>query len=311
MRGAATAITGVLLCAVCLAGFWQLRQQLSPQPDKPAFATILSTPFLSVTPPPAFSPLPPQKTSPTADSAPKIAIIIDDLGNQRESDLRALNLHRDITLAILPFSVHGKKLAEMALQEGKEIMLHAPMEPISHLAGRDGLRRTMTETQLRQSLQAMLDSLPPVKGVNNHMGSALTQEQAPMDLVMEELSRRHLYFIDSRTSPRSVALKSARRHSVPSDRRDVFLDHQRDKKSIEREFQRLVQLAHKRGHAIAIGHPYPETLGFLESALPELEQMGVRLVTTSQLLQTEAYAKALTPDTESARQRPQASPKSI
>jgi polysaccharide deacetylase 2 family uncharacterized protein YibQ len=234
-------------------------------------------------PSPAVNPLP-HEPLPQELPQPAIAIIIDDLGNQWQYSQRALALHKDITLAILPFSPFGERLAQLAEYHGREVILHAPMEPLAHPAWRDGLRRGMSEQELRHSLANMLDNLPTVRGVNNHMGSALTQERTPMDWVMRELAQRDLYFIDSRTSPGSQALASARQHAIPSARRDVFLDNVRSPDAILAQFNTLVRLAHKRGQAIAIGHPYPETLAVLEQTLPQLGERGVRLVPASHLL---------------------------
>lgn len=171
-----------LLCIGVLTTFNHLRQQLGePRPVASAENHI----SLFATTKPAFSPLP-APTSPV----PAIAIIIDDLGEQWQAGKRAIELPGDITLAILPFSTHGRRLAEIALQQGREVMLHAPMEPLSHPAWRDGLTRSMTKSELRRELHRMLGSLPLIRGVNNHMGSALTQEREAMDWVMAELAPR-------------------------------------------------------------------------------------------------------------------------
>lgn len=242
----------------------------------PAATTLLPQPL----PPPAASPL----LDPPQTPRPAIAIIIDDLGNHWRHSKKTLDLKGDITLAILPFSPFGNRLAQLAEARGREVILHAPMEPLAHPAWRDGLRRNMTEQELRRSLTGMLDSLPTVRGVNNHMGSALTQERVPMNWVMYELAQRGLYFIDSRTSPRSQALLSARQHDIPSARRDVFLDNVRTPAAIRTQFNTLIRLAHKRGQAIAIGHPYPETLAVLEQELSRVDGLGVDLVPVSHLL---------------------------
>lgn len=266
-----------------LAAFALLRQLAMEHQQDQAATAIVTTPTLP-------SPLPPPTVlaadiSPvTEPAAPAIAIIIDDLGNQWRHSKRTLDLPGEITLAILPFSPFGTRLAALAEHQGREVILHAPMEPLAHPAWRDGLRRDMSEAELRHALLQMLEALPTVRGVNNHMGSALTQERVAMGWVMEELAPRDLYFIDSRTSPSSQALASARDRTIPSARRDVFLDNVRSPAAIRRQFDLLIRLAHQRGRAIAIGHPYPETLAFLEDMLPQLEQFGVRLVPASHLL---------------------------
>ena len=282
MRRGLALLSWGLLCIGVLTTFNHLRQQLGePHPVASTENSVALFPTVK----PAFSPLP-EPVSPR----PAIAIIIDDLGEQWQAGKRTIELHSDITLAILPFTTHGRRLAEIALQQGREVMLHAPMEPLSHPAWRNGLTRGMTEMELRGELQRMLDALPPISGVNNHMGSALTQEREMMDWVMAELAPRGLFFIDSRTTPASRALSAAQAHAIPSARRDIFLDNVRTEDAIAQQFHALLKLARERGQAIAIGHPYPETLNFLEKALADLDD--VRLVPVSHLLTTPTEAQA-------------------
>lgn len=308
-RGLTLALWAAIGIAV-LTGTTHLRQRLIEHQQSVATPTAPLDPapvvtwgeFTAVpekTLPPAFSPVPQLQQEPPP---PAIAIIIDDLGNQWLQSKRTLDLPGDITLAILPFSPFSQRLAELAEQQGREVILHAPMEPLAHPAWRDGLRRNMSEKEMRSALAQMLDALPTVRGVNNHMGSALTQEVTPMNWIMSELGQRDLYFIDSRTSPSSQALKSARRSAIPSARRDVFLDNVRNPQAIGRQFNTLIRLAHQRGYAIAIGHPYPETLAFLEQKLAELNELGVQLVPASHLLDRPAMI-----DTAATRYRHESS----
>lgn len=306
MRRTLTLTIGALLCCGGVGAFILLRQlaiehqqgQLAAtEPLSQAVAASAPTlPLARPAPPPAANPL--SAPPPQTPLAPAIAIIIDDLGNQWQYSKRVLDLRGDITLAILPFSPFAERLAKLAAHTDREVILHAPMEPLAHPAWHDGLHRKMNETELRRALAKMLDTLPTVRGVNNHMGSALTQERRPMDWVMDELRQRGLYFIDSRTSPGSQALASARQSAIPSARRDVFLDNVRTQEAIHLQFNTLIRLAHQRGQAIAIGHPYPETLAFLEQTLDQLDELGVRLVPASHLLNapvTEATADRDTP----------------
>lgn len=218
------------------------------------------------------------------DKLPKIAIIIDDLGYQLGAGKRSVFLQGSVTLAVLPFSPYASQLAQLALEQDKELMLHAPMEPESHPSWHGGLDTLMDEKAMRNELSLMLASLPTVSGMNNHMGSALTQRSEVMAWVMDELAQRGLYFIDSRTSPLSKAYEQAQLATLPSAKRDIFLDNERSESAIARQFDKLLSKARKAGSAIAIGHPYPETLLFLENALLTLEQSGVQLVPISELL---------------------------
>ncbi|MBX2808734.1 MAG: divergent polysaccharide deacetylase family protein [Cellvibrionaceae bacterium] len=242
----------------------------------------------------AFSRPPVADTGATvATATAQIAIIIDDIGYNREYAHNALNLPGDLTYAVIPHTPNAQWFATEAEKRQKEIILHAPMSPINaevHLQD-DVLNAQMDKTRFREVLDQALDSLPSVSGLNNHMGSLLTQKEQPMAWLMQVLNQRQLYFIDSRTTADSVAWHIARQHQIPALRRDVFLDHQRDPAFIEAQFKQLIRLAKNRGYAIGIGHPYPETLGFLARQIPQLARDNIELVTTSKIV--EQYAEPL------------------
>ena len=131
-----------------------------------------------------------------------------------------------------------------------------------------------------------LDFLPQVRGVNNHMGSLLTQSPLRMQWLMEEIKNREgLYFVDSFTSMRSVAWRVAESNRLPSARRDVFLDASREPELIRAQFEVLLQRARKNGFAVAIADPYPETVAFLEQRLATLDDAGVELLPVSRLIE--------------------------
>lgn len=215
----------------------------------------------------------------------QLAIIIDDIGYNLALGKRTTDLPGDFTLAVLPFTPHGSELAQRAHQRGKEIMLHAPMSNHhNYPLGRGGLVSGMQRAELLAVLRQNLASIPHVRGVNNHMGSQLTEQAEPMRWVMEELKMRRLYFVDSRTSARTQALMVAQAIQLPSRKRDVFLDDERTRDNIDYQLRRALELAQRQGSAIAIGHPYPETLAALEQLQPLLDYYQVRLVKASQLM---------------------------
>ncbi|HHQ13449.1 MAG TPA: divergent polysaccharide deacetylase family protein [Chromatiales bacterium] len=149
-----------------------------------------------------------------------------------------------------------------------------------------------TRRQLHEILDADLRSIPYLDGVNNHMGSLLTRHPGHMAWLMSELRRRGgLFFVDSYTTPASVALQMAREAGVPATRRDVFLDTDPSIDAIEKEFERLKALARKHGDAVAIGHPYDETLDYLERALPRLRAEGIELVSVSDVIHRQNNAR--------------------
>ena len=170
-------------------------------------------------------------------------------------------------------------------------MLHAPMANATGAAlGPGALTQDMTPAELQETLSESLDSIPHVQGVNNHMGSVLTADQTAMSSIMEVVQQRGLYFIDSLTNPLSVAESEALQAGIPTDRRDVFLDNDRSLDGLFQQFQRAMDIAERKGSAILIGHPYPETLDFLEVVLPELIASDEVIITRAdQHLQEEVW----------------------
>lgn len=220
-----------------------------------------------------------------SDSRPRLVIILDDIGNNAESGNRAIALPGAITYAVLPYTPHGKMLAEQAFKANKEIMLHAPMSNISGMAlGPGVLTMDMNEEDFIQALRNAIADIPHITGINNHTGSELTAALLPMQWVMLELKNQGLFFVDSMTTSDSVAEATAIAHHLPVLRRHVFLDNTRTEEAIHSEFQRALNTARQQGYAVAIGHPYPETLSYLEQALPTLQAQGVQLVSVSELI---------------------------
>lgn len=215
----------------------------------------------------------------------KLAIIIDDLGYNLRLGQRTTDLPGAFTIAVLPFTPHGRELAELAHKRGKEIMLHAPMSNHhNYPLGRGGLVSGMERAEFLRILRQNLGDIPHIKGVNNHMGSLLTEQAEPMRWLMQELQSHRLYFVDSRTSALTQALIEAERINLPSRKRDVFLDDKRDSQHIRQQLDLALKKARQQGSAVAIGHPYPETLAVLKDIQPLLVQYDVSLVPVSALV---------------------------
>ncbi len=226
----------------------------------------------------------PGSTGAAGSLPPTIAIIIDDMGHNLEEGERLARIEQPLTLAFLPYRRHTVGLAKLAHRQHKEIMLHAPMANTRDFAlGPGGLTSDMDENSMTLTLRRALQSIPYVQGVNNHMGSLLTQKLQPMDWVMRELRQYPLYFVDSRTIASSVAGEVAEAYQIPSLTRDVFLDHEQTEEFVDRQFKLLIQRARKNGSAIGIGHPHKVTVDYLEKHLPELDAQGVAIATVSGL----------------------------
>ena len=233
-------------------------------------------------------------TPPLAELRPRITVIIDDLGYSLRLGERAVQLPGPVVCAVLPQTPRAKRLAELATARGKEVLLHLPLQAAGATGDAEEPGRMtldMSRRRFADVLSQNLDSVPFIVGINGHKGSLLTRHPGHMRWLMDEIAERRLLFVDSYTTHLSVALQMADEVGVPATRRDVFLDANPAPQHIEREFVRLKTLARQQGSAVGIGHPYPSTLAFLETALPELEAEGFELVGIRQLLSEPAETR--------------------
>ncbi|VFQ43585.1 divergent polysaccharide deacetylase family protein [Desulfoluna butyratoxydans] len=223
---------------------------------------------------------------PPAPHKPTLVLIIDDIGYSESAAYDLMALDSNITLSILPGSPHGKDIAGAARKKGMELMLHQPMEPNEYPRvdpGPGALFEAMDPDQLLQTLEANLTAYPGVKGVNNHMGSRLTSLSPQMYQVMTLLKQKGLYFIDSRTSSKTVSRSAARLMQVPFAERDVFLDHVQSREAVVRQVKKMLAIAEKHGSAVGIGHPHKVTCTVLAEMMPEIHRR-VTLVRPSALV---------------------------
>lgn len=221
----------------------------------------------------------------------RIAIILDDIGYNRHNGERALRLPAAVTLAVIPFTPHSRTLARQGHAQGRDILLHLPMasaDPDRRL-DTGGITASQDEHEVRRRVQAAIAAVPHAVGLNNHMGSQITADPGIMGWIMDEVRRTPLFFIDSMTHVDSVARSTAQDYRIPALRRDVFLDNSTDTASIDRAFQRLLEKARQQGYAVAIGHPHPATLTYLEQTLPKLPDLNVELVAVSELAARHGY----------------------
>jgi polysaccharide deacetylase 2 family uncharacterized protein YibQ len=268
---------------------------IKPAPAKPRPAAppkASKTPTYEIFPPEehrAPKPKPPiSRPAPPPAKLPRVALIIDDIGYDHGLATKFMDLDPAITFSILPFSPFQRVLSAEMGTRGVEAMLHLPMEPKEYPAvqpGRGALLVSMTPDELIRQLEENLAAVPGIKGVNNHMGSRMTERSTQMYQIFSILKKRNLFFIDSRTTPESLCRPSARLLQVPFAQRDVFLDHVTEEGEIRRQIQRLVTLAQRQGSAIGIGHPHLATYTVLAQQLPMLKKK-VKLVPASQLVQT-------------------------
>ena len=227
-------------------------------------------------------PRPPNRTL----AGPKLAIILDDLGSDSNAAEAIFALRVPLTISVLPFHAHSTEIAEEAKRRGFEVMLHLPMQAVGNeLPEPRQLHAGMSEAEVAQELNEMLESVPTAVGVNNHEGSLATQDAKLMAELMSLLKQRGLFFVDSRTTAATVAFEAAEQAGMRSGFRNVpFLDDVEDVATIRKQLELAMHGAEEKGAAIAIGHPHAQTLQALRELLPHAEARGVHLVFVSDVV---------------------------
>jgi polysaccharide deacetylase 2 family uncharacterized protein YibQ len=215
----------------------------------------------------------------------RLAIIIDDLGNDPDEIKSVLALPFPITASVLPHLEYSAQTADEAWRRGDQVMLHLPMQPIDDGATAESieLRPGMSESQVRSALAGMLATVPHAIGVNNHEGSRATADPRLMTELMPLLRERRLFFIDSRTTAATVAYDEAKRAGVRAASRKVFLDDTPTRNAVLAQMDLAARDAMHEKYAIAIGHPHPGTIAALREGVPGLERRGIRIVFASEL----------------------------
>jgi polysaccharide deacetylase 2 family uncharacterized protein YibQ len=250
-------------------------RQPAKHATRPARTVIPATPAHPAPPPRPVA----------AGGTVRLAIVVDDLGRSL-GDLETLgHLGVPLTYAVLPYESQTAAVVARLHRRGEEVLCHLPMEPQSgDNPGPGALRLGMSAAELRAATAAALDAVPGAVGVNNHMGSGLSADEPAMHALLEVLAARRLYFLDSRTSARSVGFRVAGSLGVPAAERQVFLDDDLAASAVRAQFERLLEVGRERGEAIAIGHPHPDTLSVLAEEIPRARELGYRFVPVSALL---------------------------
>lgn len=257
---------------------WTLRR---PAREEAAISFVLPA-----EPPPVLA----AAKEPAAKRAPRgqVALIMDDMGNSLETLDELAALGRPITISVLPYGAQAGETARTAHEKGLEVLLHLPLESVNNheaMANTEGLiMAMMTEPAIVAAFEACCDRVPFAAGTNNHMGSRFTAERDLMRAVLRPIKERGLFFVDSRTTAKTVALEEARRMGIPAAQRDVFLDADEDRGRIRGRLVELLQKARKKGRAVGICHPFPETLAVLKSSLYLVDAYGLEFVPVSKLV---------------------------
>lgn len=222
-----------------------------------------------------------------ATDAPRIAIIIDDIGYTLSLGRRVTKLPGPVSIGVLPETPRGKLLAEEAHAAGKDVLLHLPLQALKEDGHEEpgAITLDMSRSEFARIFAQDMQSVPHAIGVNSHRGSLLTQHPGHMKWLMQEMAQfGNLIFVDSYTTHESIALSVAIESGIPAVRRDVFLDPDDSPETVAREFERLKVLARKNGLAVGIGHPHLATIELLEQQLPQLSADGIELISISELV---------------------------
>ena len=231
------------------------------------------------------------------DRGPMIALVIDDLGLNRPKTWRTIELPAPLTLAFLTYATGLPEMTSAARARGHELIVHMPMEPLNprENPGRYALITEQTGERVAKRLDWGLSRFEGYVGINNHMGSRFTAWPAGMEVVMREMRRRGLLFLDSLTNYESVGGDLAERFDVPYALRDIFLDNEAENaNAIRRQLEKLESIALEKSYAVGIGHPYPETLNVLTEWLPAVRERGFHLVPISAVVRHRSELAATT-----------------
>ncbi|MBU1061463.1 MAG: divergent polysaccharide deacetylase family protein, partial [Candidatus Omnitrophica bacterium] len=229
-------------------------------------------------------------------SKPKglVAFVIDDWGYNRNNIDLVFQIQRPITISILPNLHYSKAIAETVKENGEmyDVILHLPLESDRNMAAEvDTIRCNMEEDEISSVLQKDIESIPGIIGVSSHQGSKATEDERVMEVVLNELKKRKLFFLDSLTTTDSVCLDIARDIGVKYTRRDIFLDitDQTDFKNFEsyikQQIRKLARIALEKGSAVGIGHNKKITIEAIKDSVPKLEEEGIKIVPLKELVQ--------------------------
>lgn len=225
----------------------------------------------------------PKPNTPSAVKG-RLAVVIDDAGRDLESQHVYESLGIPFTLAVMPNQVHTRDAAISWHAHGMPVILHQPMESVSGIGMEPKVILTsMSDEAIRSLLKDSLSQVPEAVGINNHQGSKATIDRRTMDVVMNELHHRHLFFFDSRTNSTTAADAAAAAYGVPYVRNDLFVDNEADVAAISAMIREAAKRAQKYGTYVIIGHCRPKTAEAFRQMVPQLEKEGIQFVYVSSL----------------------------
>lgn len=217
---------------------------------------------------------------------PKVGIIFDDIGENLSKMRQIISLDVPLTVSILPFLSYSQECAFLAKENNIEVMLHLPLEPHGEKVTPEEktINTNMSEDEIIKLTNIFIENVPFIKGVNNHMGSKATEDHRVMNIILNLIKEKNLYFVDSKTSSKSVAYDLAKKLGIPADINRCYLDNINNPEYISKRFDLLINLAKKRGEVIAIGHPRENTINMLKKYIPKFQENGIKFVYISEII---------------------------
>jgi len=225
----------------------------------------------------------------------RIAIVIDDWGYNKTHCRQLARMPGPVGVAILPHLPFSKDVIACAAKAGHEPILHLPLEPHRRREMfHDGyvLKTEMGEKSLRRTLAKVFQEMNGVVGVNNHQGSKGSESETLMTVVLQEARKRRLFFLDSKTTLKTKGPLVAEKLKMRIAVRDVFLDNRNERRSIEREFARGVDLARRNGYALMIGHDRVLTLRIIAEQMKMLSAQGFEFISVAEYIRLNGVPKA-------------------
>ena len=215
----------------------------------------------------------------------RVAIIIDDMGSDMDFARKLAAIDADITFSVMPYQSHTEGVANLLHEKGREVLLHMPMEGANGKnPGPGAIYRSMDPEQAVNLLKESINVVPHIVGINNHMGSEVTQDEPIMKALLTLVKEKNFFFIDSMTTGKSVCGEVASELHLSFEARDVFLDNEQTYTYESGQLDELIKLAKRHGKAIAICHPHPVTAQVLAQEIPKLKERGVEVVRVSALV---------------------------
>ena len=272
---------------ILLVSFFVVKSCVHPKRVPYSEQTESGIPFFSKLVPSLHIVVAPRPLPATSEAVPAVpamgphmAIVLDDWGKNYSVLQYAIEIHRPLTLSILPNLSKSRQIAEEAFRNHLGVMLHLPMEPKNKKEPMEPhtILTTMPKAEILKYVDEGVEAIPHVEGVNNHMGSAATSDARVMKIVLDRLKIKNLFFIDSHVVTTTQGPKTAAEVGIRFASRNVFIDNENKLESIKKQLEKAKRIALTHGEVIVIGHDRKLTLQAIKEMVPVFDEAGVKLV---------------------------------